>query len=589
MDLSTRQGRHEQGQLIQTAVERAGLSVEDLANRIGCSRALIYQYLSGTTLAQPDRLQRIARETGVPLTYFFGETAQPQKSKPSKEQADVRRSIADSIRRLEELARYQSSPPDWQAVASTSEQIISLAAPAEDEDAQARALLNLGRARVHMGEFSRAIEPLSQAIDLFSGKGEKSAVVDARQTLGHALLAIGRSIEARQHFALVAASDQWQGRWSGTVSLAGVAEQLGQYREAMAYCDEAHAILEQGTNEIEVARGILYVNANRVNLYMAGGDFLSARSLAERCLADAEAQGNSDQHLEARLNLGMCALWLGEWAISHQILSAAGQLARFLHDKGREAMARATFAILLAAMCDCDTCIEQAKDALSAALSQGDHRVELFAQIALADAYFALDRDSEARYHANQALAVASSMRLPLYEVECRLRIARLSLRCGDLEEASDALQKALSAAERLGARHLVAQIRLTEGEMQLSRQDPVAARDSASEASRLAEEMRLKPLAWEADLLLARAENALPERDLGSALESVTRAVQSVDELRVQLRDAGIADTLLEDRQRLAGYRLRADLLQELGRSPEAEEFIESAAWPPLRSKRRG
>src|SRR5689334_12325041 len=150
MDLSTRQGRHEQGQLIQSAVERAGLSVEDLANRIGCSRALIYQYLSGTTLAQPDRLQRIARETGVPLTYFFGETVQPQKGKPSKEQADVRRSITESIRRLEELARYQSSPPDWQAVASTSEQIISLASPAEDEDAQARALLGLGRARVHM-------------------------------------------------------------------------------------------------------------------------------------------------------------------------------------------------------------------------------------------------------------------------------------------------------------------------------------------------------------------------------------------------------------------------------------------------------
>ena len=63
MDLSTREGRREQGLLIQKAVERAGLSVEELANRIGCSRALIYQYLSGTTLAQPDRLQQIAAET----------------------------------------------------------------------------------------------------------------------------------------------------------------------------------------------------------------------------------------------------------------------------------------------------------------------------------------------------------------------------------------------------------------------------------------------------------------------------------------------------------------------------------------------
>src|SRR3954464_9944025 len=74
MDLSNRQGRREQGQRIQTAVERAGLSIEELANRIGCSRALIYQYLSGSTLAQPDRLQQIANECSVPLTYFYGDT-----------------------------------------------------------------------------------------------------------------------------------------------------------------------------------------------------------------------------------------------------------------------------------------------------------------------------------------------------------------------------------------------------------------------------------------------------------------------------------------------------------------------------------
>src|ERR1051325_756280 len=74
MDLSTKQGRREQGQRIQRAVERAGLSIEELANRIGCSRALIYQYLSGSTLPQPDRLQQIANESSVPLIYFYGDT-----------------------------------------------------------------------------------------------------------------------------------------------------------------------------------------------------------------------------------------------------------------------------------------------------------------------------------------------------------------------------------------------------------------------------------------------------------------------------------------------------------------------------------
>src|ERR1051325_3319966 len=135
MDLSTRQGRREQGQLIQKAVEQAGLSVEELANRIGCSRALIYQYLSGTTLAQPDRLQQIAAENGVPLAHFYGGgelAAEPRKARRAKEHEDPQARLAERIRQLEELAHAQESPPEWAALAATCERIISLASQIDD-------------------------------------------------------------------------------------------------------------------------------------------------------------------------------------------------------------------------------------------------------------------------------------------------------------------------------------------------------------------------------------------------------------------------------------------------------------------------
>jgi tetratricopeptide (TPR) repeat protein len=587
MDLSTRQGRREQGQLIQTAVEQAGLSVEELATRIGCSRALIYQYLSGTTLAQPDRLQLIARETGVSLGYFFG--VQPESAdRPQSESADVRRSITETIRRLEELARYQSAPPDWQAVASTSEQIVSLAAQANDLEAEGRALLGLGRARLRMGEFSRAIDPLLQAIEIFTSSDRSGLVADSRQALGHALLSLGRAPEAREQFVLVAASKEWNARWSGAVSLAAVEEQIGDYRQAMAHCDEAAAILEESSSPTEVAQGMLYVNANRVNLYMAGGDFFSARALAERCLVEAEGYGNSDQHLEARLNLGVCAIWLGDWAVAHRTLTAAVQLARFVGDRSREAMARASLAILLAAMCDCDPSIEQAKDALAAALSQGDHRAELFSQMALADAYFALDRDSEARYHANQALAVASSLRLAQYETECNSRVGRLSLHLGDFQDAEESIERALRMAKRLGARHLQAEAALLFAELHLQKGSTDVAIREAAETVRLAEEMKLKPLLWSADFIRARAESQRKKPDRNAALSAVNRAVESLEAVRAELRDAGIADTLLEDMQRLAGYSLRADLHFELGRQQEDDDFIENFDWQPLEKARR-
>src|SRR5437660_3459065 len=127
MDLSTREGRREQGILIQKAVERAGLSVEELANRIGCSRALIYQYLCGTTLAQPDRLQQIAALTVVSLAHFFG-AGEEGDGAPAPPPEDAKARLSDRIQQLEELARAQESPTDWSALASTCERLVSLAA-----------------------------------------------------------------------------------------------------------------------------------------------------------------------------------------------------------------------------------------------------------------------------------------------------------------------------------------------------------------------------------------------------------------------------------------------------------------------------
>ena len=77
IDFTTREGRRAQGRLIQQAAEEAGLSLEALAREIECSRALIYQYVSGATLAQPDRIQLIAQRTGKPLLYFYGGDATP--------------------------------------------------------------------------------------------------------------------------------------------------------------------------------------------------------------------------------------------------------------------------------------------------------------------------------------------------------------------------------------------------------------------------------------------------------------------------------------------------------------------------------
>jgi tetratricopeptide (TPR) repeat protein len=432
------------------------------------------------------------------------------------------------------------------------------------------------------------VDSLSRAASIFTSIGDVSREADARQALGNALMANGRIEEAREQFEWVAASSEWEARWCGQVSLAAVDEHLGEYRKAMDRCDDASSILEEAEGSPEAADGALYVNANRVNLYLACGDYANAVPLAEKCLADAEASGNSDQHLEARLNLGVCYLHQGRWALGHRTLAAAISLARFVGDRSREAMSRATLAIMLAAQGDYESSTLHAKDALAAGLSQGDHRTELFAQMALADAYLRMDRIREARYHANQALAVATTLRLPLYQAESRIRMARVSLHAGELSEALENAEKSLAISESLGARHLEALARVLRGSWNLREGNRAESELDARAAADIARDIGSPPIEWEAQWLKARVNCAYDPPHDAEAESAISRAVELIEAVRADLQAGDLADTVLEDRERQEIYLLRAELLVHRGELKEAQSFVQQAGWPPLTRKFR-
>lgn len=618
MDLSTKQGRREQGQRIQRAVERAGLSIEELAGRIGCSRALIYQYLSGTTLAQPDRLQQIAAECGVTLTDFYSTseefTPAPRRAAPAivspvpsslpvalpSQEVAVR--LNESLRSLQELAGAQEGPPDYRALASTCERILSLASQVGDNAVQASALLRLGNALLSIADFPRAAEALARAVAFAREIGASGTETSARQSLGQALYQLGRTEEAGVQFASIAAGADFQGRWQGTLSLGSIHEQRGEYQQAMQRFDDAANILEEGeangTVRAEaVAVGLLYVNANRTNVYLDEGDFRGARPLAEKCLADAESLGIAGQYLEARFNLAWCDFGTGQWAHAYPALTSLLQLARFIGDQGRETMTRAWIGILLAAAGDRDAALAFGKDALAQALSRGDRRSELYAQLALADAYSGDSRrDSEARYHTTQALAVASTVRETRAEIECRLRLAHLGAQSGNPREQQDAATRALALSERLGARHLESLSRVWLAEAMLRTASTpdgadqsaslASARSEAESALETADELELAEGRWRSRSVLARILLQSASQEAEGAELRLREAVAVLENLRAALRETGIPDTLLENEDCADVYIQLGQLLQKTGRTDEASAFLEQAGWPPLMTR---
>ena len=96
MDLRTPEGRLELGRRIHSAIAEAGFdSLPRFAQALGCSRALIYQYVKGDVLVQADRLQHIGELTGKSLEWFFtprhnGDCAETQRLTEELSRARVR-------------------------------------------------------------------------------------------------------------------------------------------------------------------------------------------------------------------------------------------------------------------------------------------------------------------------------------------------------------------------------------------------------------------------------------------------------------------------------------------------------------------
>lgn len=598
MDLSTREGRREQGQRLQLAVDRAGISIEELANRIGCSRALIYQYLGGATLAQPDRMQQIAVHCGVPLSYFYSDQEPLADETASHEIGstplpDMVARLTESVRGLSELAEAQASPPNNRSLVATCERIVSLAEQLGDRESIAEAHERLGNALLASGENMRASEALARSAILFAQTNDARGELSSRQSLGKALWGLGKTEEARAEFIRVTQSNLPGLRWRGLLSLGSLHEQFGEYAEAMRNFDQAGTVLEEMENggsvlSSEVSEGLLYVNTNRRNVYMACGDFEGAKSLAERALTDAESQGNADQHLEARFDQAWIDFHNGRWSQAYTGWVNTLQLARFTGDQGKETLSRAFLGIFMAGAGDCNSSITYGKDALSLALSRGDRQGELYAQLCLADAYTTSPgRIPEARYHANQALAVTAVIRYTRAEIECRLRMSHIASQENDVVFLREASELAASQSQRQGNRHLEAAARCRLAESLMILGELSAAQIEADKALHLAEITgAIEPL-WRSKAISGIIATQNPDKTSYSE-RMLKESISVLNGLRTELKNAGLTDTLLEDVERMEVYAHLARLMERSGRIEEKALFLEQTGWPPLVDKLR-
>ncbi|MEZ8222326.1 helix-turn-helix protein [Candidatus Fervidibacteria bacterium JGI MDM2 JNZ-1-D12] len=597
LDLTTPEGRKKQGELILRAIKEAGLSVEQVAKDIGCSRALLYQYIAGTTLAQPDKLTLIARRTGKPLAFFYGadliqpEVLQAEREALQKEQLEWERQRAEErVRQLREridylfaLVQAQTSPPDTKAAISTCEQIIPIARALGDEQAEARALFMLGNLRLLTGDLDGAIGALRLAQGLFERQGNIAYALACRQSIGRALLLMGHPEEAKTQFEQVAQSENWHNRWEATVAIAAVNEWMGDFKSAMDRLDEAEELSSQAPTEKDAQIVHMFVTANRANVYLACGDFTEAEKLAQAALKIAEQLGDRDQQLEALLTIAVCQLRQGKWTGAWKNAERARMLASFANDSERVTIAETVLANIAAVVGDFASAKSFAKSALTNALKLRSRRAELWAHKALAETYLREESVDDARYHVQVAVEISESMRnLTEFAHALSLR-AWLNLLSGKVEDALNDAERSFTIADEKGMNYVAALALLLKSQVAKAKNDEQAI-EFLSSAERLANDVGDADLIYRCSVL--KGELALEFGDWGKALEELAKAHKLLSEWRSEWRNAGHDDTWLEDPLRFKASLMLAQCIAHREGMSVADRFVDELGWLPLKEE---
>ncbi|RII25125.1 MAG: hypothetical protein CXR31_14645 [Geobacter sp.] len=145
--------------------------------------------------------------------------------------------------------------------------------------------------------------------------------------------------------------------------------------------------------------------------------------------------------------------------------------------------------------------------------------------------------------------------------------LAQTRLKMGDAATAIAQLTEAGAMAEKIGDQVNLAKIYLARGDAEAALKNPVAATASYRRALEAADRMLLREVRWRALFGIARLQQA--GGDTGAAVESYRQAIETVEELRAEIRLDQLKDGFLANKMDL--YAGMAGLLVDLNRDDEA------------------
>jgi tetratricopeptide (TPR) repeat protein len=403
-----RESRSRAGTL-KAAARAAGLTLRDLAARLGVSEATIYSYSCGRTRIPFDRVRMVAELTGW---------------RPP--------AAVDLVGVVEHLEALLAQPDPSRALRFADGCLeAGGATPLE----RAKILRLSGNALLYRGDYREACQRLELGLAAARSVEDATLIAACSQSVGYCNTNLGRLDQARSAFEVALAHFDDGSKWKADVSLAALDEREGSFQDAEERL--GRLAMQDGGSEHADA----YILANQASLAAARGVWREALELSLRAYDLASRQGLTDQACELLLLAALAKFKTGAYEEASLLLIRGTDLARTHGDAARETLADLIWSWLLLSVNDRRGARAQTAAAHAKASRNGYRRSEAIGLLQMAEIAFARQDFEQCCDYATQTKAFCDTHCYYTYGVLAGLEKARAMLAIHDWEGVRNELE----------------------------------------------------------------------------------------------------------------------------------------------------
>jgi CHAT domain-containing protein/predicted negative regulator of RcsB-dependent stress response len=321
---------------------------------------------------------------------------------------------------------------------------------ADNHKQEAVTLFKIGDLFYLLGEQQKALEKFNQALPIFRGVGDRKGEAFTLNNIGVIYVSLGegqKAIEKYNESLLISRAVGDRREEAVSLNNIGLAYMcLGEIQKAVRKINESLPILREVGDRSGEATTLTNIGA----VYWESGEMQKALEKYNESLPILREVGDRGVEALTLNNIGVVYKYLGETQKALEKYNESLPISRAVGDRRLEATALSNIGVVYESLGEMQKALEKYNESLLISRAVGDRRTEGSTLSSIGIVYRSLEETQKALDKFNEALPIRRAVGDRRGEANTLLEIARVEQKQGNLTQARQTIEQAISIIESM-------------------------------------------------------------------------------------------------------------------------------------------